>query len=398
MLQLFSKSYTEARALFLESARAVSTDIRSYKHPDAVGLDGEDLFIDACRIGPRSAEVAVVTVSGTHGGEGFCGSAMQSFAMQNRTLSNHWPGVSMLQIHAANPYGMSHGIRVNENGVDLNRNWVDFESVPTPNPLYDVAFDRLPRAEQAGPKIVQAWLRAYRGLVQEFGLWQIDNALTSGQYHRPDGMGFGGQSPEWSRRTIETIIRKLLSNVKHVVYIDWHTLLRSGNGTLIFLCFNDTHDHLYNRVASWWGPEAIAREQVNAKWAKGTPYPRRRPSRHGLMMWGIQNLLSPRADLAGAVIEFCTDAHPSFTPDEMLAHETICEQYLLNAQDLHSESAIAARAYLREATTPHCPVFRRSAIMAGQNALLAALRGAVAWAEERAPVNPGRLHTSAAFE
>ena len=94
-------------------------------------------------------------------------------------------------------------------------------------------------------------------------------------------------------------------HARHLVYLDWHSLVRSGDGRLLFLCFNQTGDALYGRAAGWWGEAALDRRAVDSAWADGVARSARRPTRCGLQMWGVQHELAPRADVAGAVIELC---------------------------------------------------------------------------------------------
>ncbi len=397
-LAFFADEFSGAREIFLGASETLGAGTATYLHPDEKGLRGEDISIDACRFGPEDADVVLVTVSGTHGGEGYAGSAMQAYAMEAGMLSTLPEGVAILQIHAANPFGMSHYIRTNENNVDMNRNWIDFDNPPEKNLLYDPIFDGLPPPGAPSLDHVRTWLAAFEELVGVHGRWEVDNALTSGQYHRPDGLAYGGHGPQWSRRTLTTIFQEMLGQPRHVAYLDWHTLLRTGNGNLIFLCFNQTNDPLFERAGQWWGREAIDRETVNAQWSTGTAASARRPSRSGLMMWGVQNLLAPQADVAGAVIEFCTDPHPELSPDEMQTFEMVCEQYLQSTRDFTSPTGQEAVNILREATTPKSTAFREGVIAAGSKALGAALDGAGQWAAENVPAAPGVLQTQSAFE
>ena len=110
-LAFFADEFSGAREIFLGAAETLGAGTATYLHPDEKGLRGEDISIDACRFGPEDADVVLVTVSGTHGGEGYAGSAMQAYAMEAGMLSTLPEGVAILQIHAANPFGMSHYIR-----------------------------------------------------------------------------------------------------------------------------------------------------------------------------------------------------------------------------------------------------------------------------------------------
>src|SRR5690606_25975695 len=69
----FSASYQEARSHFLDAARSVGAETRACVNPVA-GPAGETLATDVLRVGPADAERVLVTISGTHGVEGYCGS------------------------------------------------------------------------------------------------------------------------------------------------------------------------------------------------------------------------------------------------------------------------------------------------------------------------------------
>ncbi|MEM6650391.1 MAG: DUF2817 domain-containing protein, partial [Pseudomonadota bacterium] len=262
---------------------------------------------------------------------------------------------------------------------------------------FDTIYDALPAPQAPSQAVLQETLATHQKLIEKHGRWAVDNALSCGQYHRPDAIGFGGEGPQWSRLTLQHILKEMVGPARHITYLDWHTLLRIGNGKLIFLCFNQTGDHLYSRAGSWWGEEAISRETVNKQWGSGTGAAEKRPSRHGLAMWGVQEFLAPQTDVAGAVIEFCTDPHETMSADEMETYERICEQYLQTTRDFTSPDGQKAMAYLKEATSPQSPAFRQGVLTAGAKAFQQALEGAGAWAKENTPAAPGKLQTSSDF-
>ena len=74
--QFFSSNYTQARRRFTDSAGEAGATIISYRHPGA-GPEGESLSTDVAWLGPKDAARVLLTVSGTHGAEGFCGSGAQ---------------------------------------------------------------------------------------------------------------------------------------------------------------------------------------------------------------------------------------------------------------------------------------------------------------------------------
>src|SRR5215510_13293421 len=90
---------------------------------DAKGPAGESLGIDIAWIGSRQPKNVLVHSSGLHGVEGFAGSAIHlQFLNALPTLA---PDTAILLVHILNPFGMAWLRRVNENNVDLNRNFIE---------------------------------------------------------------------------------------------------------------------------------------------------------------------------------------------------------------------------------------------------------------------------------
>ncbi len=138
----FSSDYQEARHKFLEASTAIGANIESFKNPNP-GPEGEPLYTDVALIGPKDAAVILVLVSGTHGVEGFAGSGIQTGLLQQGIASVLNPNVSIVMIHAINPYGFAHLRRFNEDNVDLNRNFVDHTRPYPPNQGYEELADAI---------------------------------------------------------------------------------------------------------------------------------------------------------------------------------------------------------------------------------------------------------------
>src|ERR1700751_4562030 len=73
----FSESYSSAREKFLSAARYRNAKIQSHLYPQK-GPTGEELFVDVAQIGRPDSKRLLFIISGTHGVEGFCGSACQT--------------------------------------------------------------------------------------------------------------------------------------------------------------------------------------------------------------------------------------------------------------------------------------------------------------------------------
>jgi Protein of unknown function (DUF2817) len=121
----FSENYPEARSKFIEAVKDAGGAASRYLL-DRRGPDGGELSTDVAWFGPRDAKRVFVTISGTHGVEGFYGSATQIEWLRRGEVGRLPPGSASLLIHAINPFGFAWLRRTNEDNIDINRNWVDF--------------------------------------------------------------------------------------------------------------------------------------------------------------------------------------------------------------------------------------------------------------------------------
>lgn len=208
------------------------------------------LSTDVAWLGDKDAETVLVLLSATHGVEGFSGSAAQvDFLLYGDLLPQ---GVAALIVHAVNPHGFAWLRRVNEDGVDLNRNYMDF-STPLPlNQGYEELADAIV-PESLDAETLQACdklLSAYR---MAHGTEAYEKALSAGQYSHPDGLFYGGTAKTWSRLTCEHIAADFrLSERKRVALLDFHTGLGPfGYGEPI--CDHPPGSHAASLAHRWYG-------------------------------------------------------------------------------------------------------------------------------------------------
>jgi hypothetical protein len=252
----FSADYATARAKFMDAARSAGAVTSSFKL-DQPGPKGIELSTDVAWLGPRAAKAVMVTVSATHGVEGFFGSATQTEWLRRAKTAAPPEGVAALHIHAINPYGFAWLRRSNEMNVDINRNWVDFSKALSPNTLYDeLSPDLCPsdwsEASQAqtGARIA-AWIKAQG----PNGLAIYQQAVSGGQWDHPLGLFYGGRDVSWSRRTLTEILTSNLGLAKRVCVLDFHTGLGPyGYAEPIIGFRRDTPE--YARSRSWIGAGA----------------------------------------------------------------------------------------------------------------------------------------------
>jgi hypothetical protein len=252
----FSATYAEAREKFLAAAAAAGAGVESFRNP-ALGPKGETLFADAAWLGPEDAKDVLFTCSGTHGAEGFCGSGAQVGSFRSGLFAKLPERVAVLALHAVNPYGFAWLRRVNEDNVDLNRNFVDHEKPHPKNPAYDEIHGFVLPADWTGPARAAAD-RAVQQYIQHRGMAAFQAAVSGGQYDHADGVFYGGRQPTWSNRLIRELARRHLRGRRRLAFIDYHTGLGpSGFGEIISTHPANSPGH--RRCAEWFG-------QVTSPW------------------------------------------------------------------------------------------------------------------------------------
>jgi hypothetical protein len=222
----------------------------------------------------------VVHVAGTHGVEGYAGSAIQLaflkiwktfLTSKKSTTTASWPTIVL--VHAFNPYGMAHDRRTNENNVDLNRNGVVPPTFSTKyrfdkddpyfqkpdNPWWNEEYYELLRSlfhPNDNDSLCSMSLAKYSGLWNEFLFWNraflvvwrkgliaLKRALVAGQYHDPQGLFYGGSSLQpsivlleqyFNQRNIAKTIVAPKNALPVITWIDIHTGLgKMGQDTLL---------------------------------------------------------------------------------------------------------------------------------------------------------------------
>lgn len=247
----FSATYREARERFLEAARNAGAAVQSHAHP-LKGADGEEIATDTALLGAADAARLFIVSSGTHGPEGFAGSACQ-LALLGDGLARRAAdrGIALLLVHAVNPYGFSHLKRTNEDNIDLNRNFNDFSRPYPDNPVYEEIHSLLvPESWPPSPEN-EARLAAAMGKLAG----QRNPGVSSGQARHPDGLFYCGTAPAWSNGTIRSILRRFGTGKRHIAWIDVHTGLGPyGHGEKIF---GRHPPATLARALRWWGSDLI---------------------------------------------------------------------------------------------------------------------------------------------
>ncbi|HEY7689350.1 MAG TPA: M14 family metallopeptidase [Dongiaceae bacterium] len=301
----FSNGYSEARRKFREVVSAVGGQAVAH-HQSGTGPDdataeasglqradaAEPLSTDVAWFGPADARRLLLAQSGTHGVEGFCGSGIQIGWLATGRHRKLPPDTAMLLIHAINPHGFAWQRRVNEDNIDLNRNFVRHGGGYPVNSGYEQLRDSIcPRewtteSRAAADEILRAYGR-------EHGAMALQSAITSGQYAHADGVFYGGNQASWSQRALAAILQRFGGKVQEVGFIDLHTGLGpAGYGEII--SNHETGDALA-RARDWFGDELTSTEA-------GT-------SSAALIQGDINNGVAaalPQANVTGITLEYGT--------------------------------------------------------------------------------------------
>lgn len=259
----FAPDYGAAREKFLAACRLCDLPVESWRHP-LNGADGAPLFTDVARIGPRSARHVLVLTSGVHGPELMAGSGCQVGWLLRTGGKALPPDTAAVLVHAINPWGAAHLRRYTDGNVDLCRNYVDFSQ----DQGCAQGYEALHPAVVVDPRDTQAVIAADAVLArfqQEHGTPALYAALMAGQYRYPDGMGYGGAGPDWSRVTMERILQEHAGTAERVSLVDYHTGLGAYSYGCVVALQNGAALERVRRVFGEWVLAPLSTTRVEDK-------------------------------------------------------------------------------------------------------------------------------------
>jgi len=239
---VFSDDFATAQHRFIEIASRASSPCELFHLPV---IPDSSYTMDICLIRGKLPGL-VVHISGTHGVEGYSGSAIQLAYLNSITKpdSDHLPTIVI--VHAFNPFGMASYRRFNERNVDLNRNAVTQDQRDRHIQKHAATYDKFRSLFQSEEGVqtssfsvyVLSWFRTIVAVVKH-GAPALKAALVQGQYHVPTGLFYGGDgSLEKSVIVLEEFLEKhVFDDIRAndvVTWIDVHTGLgASGEDTIL---------------------------------------------------------------------------------------------------------------------------------------------------------------------
>jgi len=299
----------------------------------------------------------LLTMSATHGAEGFCGSGVQVGSFASGIAGELPEGTALVAVHAINPHGFAWIRRVTEENVDLNRNFVDHGTALPRNDFYEELHEAICPREWS-----EASQSATRGRFDEFvareGAAAFQRAVSGGQYNHPDGIFYGGTAPTWARQTLTRILADHLAGARALAMIDYHTGLGPwGHGEKIVTHVPGTA--ALRRAQEWYG------DVTNPSLGNSSS-----AELHGDNLNGLEPVLAARnIEFTGMALEYGTlslrEVLDAVRADNWLHHHGMVD----------SKTGRALKALVRDAFYGDRDDWKRMIFEQGAAAQRAALKG-----------------------
>jgi hypothetical protein len=186
-----------------------------------------DLTIDFCYLpAKKETKKLLILTSGTHGVEGYVGSAVQRMFMNEILTPKTVEKTGILLVHSVNPFGFKYTRRVTENNVDFNRNCNTEQSFfSSKNDGYGKLIGMLNPTGKVNTGCLKNkffMLVAINKLLKE-SMASLRQAILQGQYKYKNGLYFGGDEFEPQLTILGDVFKTISANYDTVFNIDLHT-------------------------------------------------------------------------------------------------------------------------------------------------------------------------------
>ncbi|KAJ1637631.1 hypothetical protein T492DRAFT_951216 [Pavlovales sp. CCMP2436] len=234
------RDYAHSRTLFLAAARRAGAEL----HVLFPVTEDATLTTDVAILRGGADGGLLLHLSGTHGVEGFVGSAIQRALLDG---VGRWRGENgstsptVVFVHALNPFGMAHWRRADDDNVDLNRNclltsaqWANAKIPDRPSAgLYNALASPVINPAKPPSAGANGFFRlVYRAarsmLAARAGPASLKSALVSGTYLRANGVFYGGVALRPAHAGLHALLRAELGLSggrvwRRAVIVDVHT-------------------------------------------------------------------------------------------------------------------------------------------------------------------------------
>lgn len=370
--EYFSADYSESRQKFRELVTEHGGDLQCCIHPSARGPHDEQLTVDYAIFGVPRSERVFFNVNGVHGIEAYPGAAAQLQWMDQGGPDSLGNDVSVVLVHNLNPFGWAHGSQLTEDCIDLNRNFIDFGSLPRDEEFFELLAEAWKIDAVSFGALDQAWSRML-SVGDKVGHARLSAAMISGQYSFPDAVKYGGRAPAWSNEVLRGIAGDRLSDARKIVYLDWHTGL-GDYGELYPLHSWHPASESWRITESLWGPDAMKHG------ASGFMKSAIHEEGSGASMADLNGVAqvavrdaSPGAIVAGGVIEFGT------VPWDLIAQAAILDHWLMFENAGFGRRELFWKAQLRTMFAPRDPRWEALVLTHSRTIYERMIRGLERW-------------------
>lgn len=360
----FTDDFFSSRQRFIAETSRLGGRIKALAIPclNQVGEESNrsvELSIDIALIGDPKDRPTLLYIAGTHGIEGFVGSAIQSAILSQ--LTEPPKDYALALIHCLNPWGMAYLRRANANNIDLNRNCTqsDHERVGAPPGYENLRSLLIPKRALPFPLFCAHALSA----VIKYGFPAAKQAITGGQYIDSNGLFFGGATLQQELQVVRSWAAEHLKESPRILTVDLHSGLGSFcQDTLIV-------DHPEGSPEARRIAEIFYDEKIHG------PDPKRSLSYE--TRGSLSSLLTPA--LPSATIDHVVHEFGTLHPFRVL-HALVQENYqhhYPNEGDIVNKQGHIGKRLLKEAFCPSSESWRKHAIRRGVEIFQAARRGIV---------------------
>jgi hypothetical protein len=226
----FKSSYENCREEFLNRINLMKSKgfMITQEALNVPSKTDNDLYIDTAHLkrGPENKNLLIIS-SAVHGIEGFTGSALQNILLDklinDKKLIDDF---DLFFIHGLNPWGFKHMRRVNENNVDLNRNFdITEELFSTKNQPYAGLNHLLNPKKKLSRSFLSAFiliLKVIFKVITKSKRYLIE-AIALGQYEFEKGIIFGGFKFQYEKIVLEPVIKEAVQGYSNIVSVDLHS-------------------------------------------------------------------------------------------------------------------------------------------------------------------------------
>lgn len=222
--QYFSESYADSRFMFRGlldkiQQRWPQAELKTFSFSR-----DKECTTDVIVALPKEKRHLLLVTTGQHGVEGYAGGAFLQLLAREYLDKLDPEQTGLILVHAINPWGMANSRRVDEDNIDLNRNfvtdWAELKDINTDYPSLRFFLEPGKPGKREGKGAF--YFRFIRALIRA-GSGGIKRALTLGQYSYDKGLYYGGTQHQPVSRWLIELYNEVLRDYQHVLHLDIHT-------------------------------------------------------------------------------------------------------------------------------------------------------------------------------